>query len=535
MGMALGLIAITLVGTAGEPRSSGEKVQIQYTVNFLETEGVGWREAVLPRLTPVTRQGAATIWSAPGNIKGRVLKQAIPDRNAHPVQTTVFRSLSGTPAHFQVRSDRQLVTQVVWDGNDQPEPSKPESVRTGPVGTMLGRKLDQGILVQIVLEDTQIRSVHRVKVNGPTDQTQSVTARSPAQFRIFVGQGKAAGLSAFAYQIPSLKPGVGNLPTLQTIPATDKACQEGTKLAPQCQTTAVIANETIHGALNKLVPHVLPNNGVIQVHLETANSESSCCESSFNGTKTACLKTEDSDPVSIEVPEIATQEIAGEWLIPKDGVLLVSFGPYTVAGQDGKAAVRERLAILEAAVAEIGGVDRASTTDPRATSAAAAAPLPLPAPVVTGKAPAIFPALPSRSIPRGVHADGTPSVLPPLPDEDSDEVSSEESAEPRPSSQTKKPHPSPSKPVPLPGPATDTQMKRTGYGSNSILPSMPTVFLTANPTVGLQFLMPIKAVSLKLPFDRKLEIEIFGRIVRQPEPAEIPAEIVVKPKGSELR
>ena len=31
----------------------------------------------------------------------------------------------------------------------------------------------------------------------------------------------------------------------------------------------------------------------------------------------------------VEVPEIGSQEIAGEWLIPNDGILLVSFGPHT--------------------------------------------------------------------------------------------------------------------------------------------------------------------------------------------------------------
>ena len=78
-------------------------------------------------------------------------------------------------------------------------------------------------------------------------------------------------------------------------------------------------------------------------------------------------------------------------------------------------------------------------------------------------------------------------------------------------------------------------MKRTGHNATSMLPAMPAVFLAANPTVGLQFLMPIKAVSLKLPFNRRLEIEIFGRIIRNPEPAEASAELVAKPKTSESR
>ena len=38
----------------------------------------------------------------------------------------------------------------------------------------------------------------------------------------------------------------------------------------------------------------------------------------------------------------------GEWLIPRGEALLVSFGAHTVADKDGKAVVKERLAIIEA-------------------------------------------------------------------------------------------------------------------------------------------------------------------------------------------
>ena len=51
-----------------------------------------------------------------------------------------------------------------------------------------------------------------------------------------------------------------------------------------------------------------------------------------------------------------------------------------------------------------------------------------------------MPAVPSRSIPEGIHVDGSKAKLPPLPDDEMDDDSAEsESAEPRPSPQTKKP------------------------------------------------------------------------------------------------
>ena len=77
MGVALGWLAFALTGVAAAPPSDRENVEITYTVRMVETEGLGSREGVLPRLKPVTRQGAATIWTLP--------KDAV----AHPVERSL--------------------------------------------------------------------------------------------------------------------------------------------------------------------------------------------------------------------------------------------------------------------------------------------------------------------------------------------------------------------------------------------------------------------------------------------------------------
>ena len=59
----------------------------------------------------------------------------------------------------------------------------------------------------------------------------------------------------------------------------------------------------------------------------------------------------------VQVPEIGRAEIAGEWLIPRDEVLLVGFGPHTVADKDGKAVVRERLAMITASEVAMPAVE----------------------------------------------------------------------------------------------------------------------------------------------------------------------------------
>jgi hypothetical protein len=124
--------------------------------------------------------------------------------------------------------------------------------------------------------------------------------------------------------------------------------------------------------------------------------------------------------------------------------------------------------------------------------------------------PIAIPAIPSRSIPQGYHSDGRLADLPPLPPEEAEDAPPD-SSEPRPSPQTKKSRQT------QPKPAADSGTTQAGYTAPRFPASLPTVFLST-PSVGLQFLIPLKPLSLRLPFNRKLEIEIFGRVVRNPEP-----------------
>ena len=75
MGVALGWMALALA-VVGAPEAGRGGVPIKYTVRFVEVEGLGWREAVFARLTPVTRQGAATVWTAPSDVAKRMVQYA---------------------------------------------------------------------------------------------------------------------------------------------------------------------------------------------------------------------------------------------------------------------------------------------------------------------------------------------------------------------------------------------------------------------------------------------------------------------------
>jgi hypothetical protein len=442
MGVALGWIAFALAGVAAAPHPGHQPEQITYTVRYVQAEGLGWREAVFTRLKPVTRQGAATVWTVPRDATTQLLEQVTKAPAGTVLQAPKVTAFSGVAASIHSRSSRKLVTLAAWNGDDQaPQAVAAENVRVGWHTTMVGRKLDQGILVQIVLEDTEIRAIHHLNIAGATESRRSVA----------------------------------QTPTVSESPVVIKGA--GTFYTYQWKAKKTEVNE------------------------EKCDESETCCQMD---------KDQNVHKVSVDVPEIGSQEVAGEWLIPSGEFLLVSFGAYTVADEDGKAVVKERLAIIGAEEAPLANaVPPASpTASPVLVSPPAAitvAPVPPTPPIA--KMPLPVPVIPSRSFPQGVHADGKPADLPKLPDDEMDDSSASESSEPRPSPQTKKPIQS------KPKPTTDGGTAKAEYAP----PKAPSLsfsnfFPTTTPT-GLQFLLPIKPFTLKLPFNQKLQIEIVGRVV----------------------
>ena len=409
MGVGLGWIVLALAGVAGAPPAESRAAPITYTVRVVDAEGLGWREAVFTRLKPVTRQGAATIWTAPRDVTAQLLAQVGGSPAARILQGPKVTSLNGDPVHITSRANRKLVTQVAWDGALRAPEGASEAVRSGCHATMVGRKLDQGILVKVVLEDTEVRAIHRLKL--------------------------------------------------------DDRCRE-----------------------------------------LSCDGAAACGQSPQGGKATTAFRK-----VAIEIPEIGNQEVVGEWLIPHGEALLVSFGVHTVASTNGKAVMKERLAIIEAdEVADASAVQRTSeavTPIPDAINVRIQPPF-LPAPI--SKIPMPAPLAPSRSIPQGYHTDGTPADLPPLPADESDaDESSSESSEPMPSPQTKKPQQQ--KPAPAPAPVADSGARKAAF----TLPKSPTVFLPSifmpSPSVGFQFLLPLGPLSLRL----LLQSEAGDRDLRQ--------------------
>ncbi len=138
MSVALGWMALALAVVSGTPDGGRGGVPIRYTVRYMEAEGVEWREGVFTRLTPVTRQGSATVWTAPQDVAKRLVQQAKKGQMTGIANGPTMIARPGSAAHIVTGCSRQLVTQAAWNGDDHSVEAKSEKVRTGSAATLIG-------------------------------------------------------------------------------------------------------------------------------------------------------------------------------------------------------------------------------------------------------------------------------------------------------------------------------------------------------------------------------------------------------------
>lgn len=528
MGMTQGWLALALMATGAAAPTETPRPEINYKFQMVEARGLDWRDPA-QGVKPVAQHAAVSVWTAPADFV-----EALAER-ASGVMATEAR-ISGpalAPAHLTTRKNQAFVTKVSWRGEGKEPRRVVENVREGMVATVVGRKLDQGVLAQLVIEDTDIRAVHAIDAPAPGREAKVARTKAEAVERCTVRV--TASMDA------------------PIEPDADIRISDDHEF-----------DENRAGWLPSKAAAIIAKIG----------GEASCGEESATTPKRdekAAQTALAPPPVDqIQIPEIGRAQAAGEWLIPEDGVLVIGFGPHTVADASGLAVVRERLAVISAEVADedevaIESVEwDADASESPETPEDSPAPRPIADPLAPKFKPILpvpprtataIPALPSRNLPQGVHADGRPAKLPPLPEDAEADLPApaDEGGKPRPSPQSRR------KPVPAPEPVAppaskppgDTKAKAMKPGvkepaeteapeetpapaakrkivdpdagkASFVLPAALSALTSMSakpaetfraPLRGAQILVPLRPLTIKLPLSQKLEFELLGRIV----------------------
>lgn len=160
MAMASGLIALAVLGSDGPSVDCGAAVP--YQVRVMTLDGLEWRTEAYPKLKPVARQGTSSIWTA-----DRALGDTLA-ATARTVTVTPRCALDGdqsvtlkSPVYYQAHWERVAdgpinhSTKLAW----KPETSK---VEEGFRSRIACRKLDQGVLARVQIEESHVNAVHKV-------------------------------------------------------------------------------------------------------------------------------------------------------------------------------------------------------------------------------------------------------------------------------------------------------------------------------------------------------------------------------------
>jgi len=190
MAMTTGLLVLAAMGAEG-PAGDCDGA-MEYQVRVLTLDGLQWRADAYPRLRPVARQGTSSVWTA-----DRALAEALA-ASARSVATGVKPGRSGepvvalkSPVYYQGHWDRvadgpiNRATTLAW----RPETGRFDEGFRAQVGC---RKLDQGILALVRIEESHVNAIHKVM--------QAETFKTPNGFKVdFVpadGDGRVVGFQS---------------------------------------------------------------------------------------------------------------------------------------------------------------------------------------------------------------------------------------------------------------------------------------------------------------------------------------------------
>ena len=177
MGYAMGWLAVVAALAGAVPQTRPAGPEIKYQIRLVEVRGLEWRQAPGCCLKPVAHKGGVTVWTAPQDLLTSLPEGTVAELISAPKLIAATMS----PAHVSTRKNQSFVTQVAWKGQAREPRGKTDSVREGMAATIAGRSIDQGILVQLVIEDTEVHSVHTLNVTSPVAARHSAAEAEAAK------------------------------------------------------------------------------------------------------------------------------------------------------------------------------------------------------------------------------------------------------------------------------------------------------------------------------------------------------------------
>lgn len=501
MGVSLGWLAVALAASGPGAATQEAGPQITYRFRTVEVKGLGWRES---GLKPVAQHGSVSVWTAPDDFLDRIAGNS-PEAG----EPTEVVGVGRRPVHVTTRKAQDFVTRVVSKGKTRAPKPVVESVRQGLTATVVGRRIDQGVLAQVVVEDVDVRAVHTIAAGQPGVKRVSAEVAAP------------------------------------------KCPYEAQKAAEAATSVTVTVTATMDAEARPQADAAGP--GWHPGKSADCKGEAACCP------EAAKAKTDGQAARAgwtagegvVQIPEVGRASAAGEWLIPDGEVLIVGFGPHTVADAEGRAVVREHLAVIAAEPAdddEPAASPIAHDVPPPPAPGLVPPPIqipaadPEPARASVPKTAAALPELPGRTLPQPINPDGSPAPLPTVPEDEAPAESADESAEALASPQTRrKAEPRAESPAEAPKPAepkkeespkaeapkVEAKAIKTSFSIPGLdlkkiqglepLNNLMSSGLLGSPFQGAQFLVPLRPLAVKLPFNQKMEFELVGRIVSDPD------------------
>ena len=173
-GMMLGM-ALALMGLGAGAEVASDDGMVSFRVRMLEMPGLEWRSAVYGQLEKVGDKNGATVWTGPVSVLEKLEEEADGGIMIAPRVTCQ----EGFEASLRTGTERRYVAYLhrksdgpVMQGSAVAFLPEVRGCQDGLGAKLSGRKVDQGMLLRLDLEESQVAAIHSVTVKDGVRGTE---------------------------------------------------------------------------------------------------------------------------------------------------------------------------------------------------------------------------------------------------------------------------------------------------------------------------------------------------------------------------